>query len=104
MATPTDIALLRQKIQESANEEPYTDDYLSALIDAYGMDPAAGQIWEIKAAAVARLVDISEGGSSRKMSQVFSNYTALAAQYNGKGSVEDPSGYTAPRARKITRV
>lgn len=105
MATITDVALLRQKIQEPDNVDPYTDDFLSELIDQYGVDSAAGQIWEAKAASVARLVDISEGGSSRKMSQVFTQYSAIADKFNSKtSSGEDPTGYTAPRTRKITRV
>lgn len=103
MATPDEIALLRQKIQEPNNADPYTDDFLSTLIDTYGIDGAAGQVWEVKAASVAKLVDITEGGSSRKMSQVFTQYTELAKQYSSKDET-DPTGYTAPRTRKITRV
>lgn len=104
MATPTEIALLRQKIQEPQNVDPYTDDFLSNLIDQYGMDSAAGQVWEAKAASVAKLVDISEGGSQRKMSQVFTQYSTLADKFNSKSEAENPTEYTSPRSRKATRV
>jgi hypothetical protein len=105
MATIAQIAELRLAIQEPINAEPYTDDFLSELIDTYGMDDSEGRIWEAKAASVSKLVDISEGGSSRKMSQIFTNYSALAARAYGRGEepIVDPTAI-APRSRKATRV
>lgn len=105
MATLAELAELRIAIQEPNNVEPYTDDFLDAMIDAYGVDGAAGRIWEAKAASVSKLVDISEGGSSRKMSQVFANYKELSDRYKAADAAgDDGTAYRAPRTRKATRV
>lgn len=68
MATGSDIASLRRLINEPEDVAPYTDLELTARIDAAGgLDVVAYEIWGEKAAAYADLVDVSEGGSSRKM-------------------------------------
>jgi hypothetical protein len=105
MATIEQIAELRNAVQEPANEPPYTDDMLSEMIDTYGMDIAEGKIWEAKAASVSKLVDISEGGSSRKMSQIFTNWSALASRAYQRGEEPAPDATsTRPRSRKATRA
>jgi hypothetical protein len=105
MATPDQIALLRVMINEPNNEAPYTDDLLGAAIDAAtSLNAAAASIWEAKAASVAHLVDISEGGSSRKMGDVYEQYLKMASMYNDK---DDASGTTNGRVsmtREITRA
>lgn len=103
MATIAEIAELRLAIKEAVNTPPYTDDFLAGMIDTYGQDAAAGRIWRVKAAAVNGLVDISEGGSTRKMSQLFDQYTKTAISFENSGVVEE-TGYVAPRSRKATRV
>lgn len=105
MATIDEIAELRLAVQEPINADPYTDDFLSGLIDAYGIDESTGRIWEAKAASVSKLVDIAEGGSTRKMSQIFTNYSALAARAFAK--VDEPAvdpTTIRPRSRKATRA
>lgn len=99
MATPQEIVELRLEVQEPNNVEPYTDDLLSSLIDSYGVTEAAHKIWIQKRNAVADLVDITEGGSSRKMSQLYENYNKIVGRYE----VDDTSGRRAPRTREITR-
>ena len=72
MATTAEIAELRLLIAEPVSAEPYTDEILGNLI-ASSQDSvrnAAAGVWRAKAASVAHLVDISEGGSSRKMSDL----------------------------------
>jgi len=102
MATLQQIAELRDEIQEPLNQEPYTDDYLGALIDDYGMDEAAHKIWIAKRNAVAALVDISEGGSSRKMSQLFDQYSKIVATYE-EDPIDPVGTRRPPRTREITR-
>ena len=105
MATPAQIAELRIKINEPVDAEPWTDQVLGMLIDAAAGDTnaVAKTVWEGKAASVAHLVDISEGGSSRKMSDMYKNFLAIAKTFepdNGTG----PSGQRAPMTREITRA
>lgn len=105
MATVQEIAELRLAIQEPNDAPPYTDEFLGGLIDAYGVPASAGKVWRSKAASVARLVDISEGGSSRKMSQVYDQYTKTAIGFESEANGgSTPDGYVAPRSRKATRV
>lgn len=99
MATPQEIVELRLEIQEPNNVAPWTDDFLTGMIDSYGVTEAAHKIWISKRNAVADLVDISEGGSSRKMSQLYENYNKIVLRYE----VDDTSGHRAPRTREITR-
>lgn len=94
MATPTQIAELRLEIQEPNNVAPYTDEFLSEIIDLYGVRPSAQKVWISKRNAVAKLVDITEGGSSRKMSQLFDNYDKIV-----KGYDEDDGGGVTPSGR-----
>lgn len=105
MATPAQIAELRIKINEPDDTPPYTDEVLGELIDAADgdTDAIARTVWQGKAASVAHLVDISEGGSSRKMSDMYKNYLAIADTF----APEDGTGPTAQRApmtREITRA
>lgn len=104
MATPEQIAELRFNIKEPNNVEPYTDEFLGAMIDAYGVNTSTSKVWTGKAASVAHLMDISEGGSSRKMSDLHKNYLTIAAAY--EDGTADPSGdaYVAPTTSRITRV
>lgn len=82
MATPEEIAVLRVYINEPVNAEPYTDETLAIIIDATeSLRIAAADVWDAKAASVAHLVDISEGGSSRKMSDIYDRFIALANRY-----------------------
>lgn len=93
MATTDQIAQLRILIGEPNDVDPWTDEFLGQLIDTAGtVDKAAQTFWRGKAASSAHLVDISEGGSSRKMSDVHKNYLAMA------GTFADP-GEALPAAR-----
>jgi len=104
MSTPAEIAELRLAIKESADAEPYTDELLGTFIDSYGMDTATYKLWRSKLAAVANLVDMSEGGSSRKMSQLFDHYTKIVASYAPAGEGSGTEVVEAPRTRKIERI
>lgn len=104
MATSLEIAELRVETQEPTNAEPYTDAFLGELIDAHGVTESAHRIWKAKRNTVASLVDISEGGSSRKMSQLFDNYDKIVKGYeSAETSIDSPTTY-APRTRKAERI
>lgn len=104
MATPAQIAELRIKINEPTDALPYTDEILGELIDANAGDTnaVAKTIWQGKAAAVAHLVDISEGGSSRKMSDMYKNFLAIAGTFESEENA--PGARRAPTTREITRA
>ena len=79
MATAEQIAALRLLIAEPNNVAPYTDTALGELIDeGTGQYVIAYHIWNQKAAGAAGLVDISEGGSSRKMGDLYEQYLSMA--------------------------
>ncbi len=73
MATESEIARLRRVTDLAANDAVYTDELLSALIDELGFEATAASIWKEKAASFAGLVDTTESGSSRSLSQLYKN-------------------------------
>ena len=86
MATALQITDLRRLISDET--EPYTfdDPSLSAFIDsaAGNLNSAAGVVWGVKAARLAGLVDVTEGSSSRKLSQMSDHALKMAAFYGGE--------------------
>ena len=105
MATEDQIAQLRLMINQPDNVEPWTDANLALLIDSSDGDlqVAAGKAWRSKASTVAHLVDISEGGSSRKNSEIYKNYLAMANVYDPE--TEEPAAASGPsRTRQIERA
>lgn len=103
MATMTQVGDLRRMIAEPTDADPYSNSTLMAMIDDKGVAGAAAAIWESKAAEVASLVDISEGGSSRKMSELHKNFLLLADRYRAEAQ-PDPGAYYAPRSRRGERA
>jgi hypothetical protein len=73
VATADQIATLRLYVSEP-DQTTWTDEMLSAIIDSStSLNTAAVEVWDAKAAAFSSLVDISEGGSSRKNSDLVKN-------------------------------
>jgi len=108
MATPSEVQALRLLIAED-DEATYSDINLAARLDASSgsADSVAYQIWTEKAAATAGLVDISEGGSSRKMGDLYEQAIAMAKVFAERAAAESlpplaGSGRTI-RARQLTR-
>lgn len=105
MASAEQIAQLRLLIAEPSSAK-FTDDALGAIIDeALGdMNKGAYEVWTIKAANAAELVDISEGGSSRKNGDIYEQALTMAKHFGSQvsGGVEpDAPRYT--RVRKLVR-
>jgi hypothetical protein len=97
MASAEDIALLRAMIGEPDNAEPWTDEVLSAMIDAAAsLESAALSAWTAKAATYAGMVDTTESGSSRRLSQLQEQALKMVAffrQASDTPEVEDLTGY-----------
>lgn len=106
MATAEQIAELRLLIAEPT-EANYSDVQLNTWLDQAANEfVVAYEIWTQKAAGAAALVDVSEGGSSRKMGDVYEQYLSMADQMLARAtsatSPPDGSG-SGVRVRRLTR-
>lgn len=63
----------------------FTNEKVTDLLSSAGgdLDAAAVTGWQIKAAHYADLVDVAEGNSSRKMSDLHKNALAMVKYYRG---------------------
>lgn len=104
MASAAEILALRAMIAQPENVPPYDDATLSAIIDGNtgDLNKSAWEIWTSKAASVANLVDISEGGSSRKMGDLYEQYLSMARVYGER--VTDGSPGATGRGTRISRL
>lgn len=99
MATPEEIAALRLLIAEPGSDT-YTDVALSDRLDAAAPDQVAYEIWTEKAAKFAQLVDISEGGSSRKQGDLYEQALGMAKVFADRVT----TGTAPPGVAGRTRV
>lgn len=111
MATPAELARLRQLIDELDPDGEWPDELLETILDetanadgSVNLRKAASEIWESKAATFISLVDVAESGSSRRNSQAFDHAQKMAAMFR-VGS-EDPTLVVVgdrPQSQKIVR-
>jgi len=84
MASTDELAALRRATALDADDTTYTDELLSAMFASYGsLSATAAQVWREKAAATAGMVDTTESGSSRKLSDVHKGALTMAADFDG---------------------
>lgn len=105
MASPEQIAALRQLINEPDDTNGWTDDSLGGLIDSgLTLNGAAGSVWNIKAGQYSSLVDVSESGSSRKLGDLHKNALAMALRFRALDAEEaetaEPAGIVIQRIRR----
>lgn len=100
MALPSDLTVLRRLIDEDG-EDVYSDSELNARLTVTGasVNSVARDIWGEKLAALSSLVNVSEGGSSRAMSQAFDHAQAMHDHFHSLVLV----AAGAPVLRKLTR-
>lgn len=84
MASVDDVARLRRLVNMPTVTPPYTDELLVEYIDELGVEAAAARIWREVAATYAGLVDVTESGSSRKLSSMYTNALGMAAGVEGE--------------------
>jgi hypothetical protein len=102
VATDDQIAELRLFTAEY-DESSYTDEALGLILDASSSTKvAASTVWTQKAAKYAALVNVSESGSSRNLSDLHQNALRMAATL-GAGAEEDTVESTGIRIRRLTR-
>lgn len=82
MATLEQVAQMRRSTALEEDDATYTDSLIGGMIDNLGFPAAAAQIWREKAASVAGLVDTTESGSSRSLSQLRKAYAEMAGAVN----------------------
>lgn len=102
----TDADRLRNLLGEvipsggSASDTLFSDETIEDLLDRYDtVQSCLAEAWDIKASALADLVDTSEGDSKRAMSQAFKNAQERAKHFQGSEGSSAPS----TRIASITR-
>lgn len=105
MADAATIAELRRLINEPDNVEPFTDAYLTGRLDGWAgsISGLAAVMWREKAASYSELVDIQEGNSNRKLSQLYAQALKMADGLDG-GSTVVASASRVSRTRPIERM
>jgi hypothetical protein len=104
MASASDIRDIRAATDEPG-DDVYSDDDLSDMANMLGVTGAIHRIWEEKAARFSGLVNISEGGSSMSLGQLYQNAVSQAEHWrkieNEVSPATNPSG--RPFVNRITR-
>jgi len=113
MATVAEIAYVRELISEPDDSNGWTDARISTFIEnnrnadgTINLKLPASDIWGVKATSYSTMVDVTESGSSRKMSDLLKNALLLQKSLregdDGLPDVVDPLALR-PRTRAITR-
>lgn len=103
--TLAELDVLRHYVDEPTTAI-YGDSFLTDVLTRNGGDVflAAAEVWGMKAARFSKLVDVTESGSSRKLSDKAKNATSMAAYYRAQSVTPATSVQTAQsRTRPIIR-
>jgi len=87
--TDEDVARLRTLVGETTLTDQQLAEILALTLTPAGeldFNLAAADVWSQKAAAAAELVDVSESGSSRKLSDVAKNALAMEKAFREKAA------------------
>lgn len=100
----SDVAMLR-RLTDELTDSNFGDAFLADLLASNGGDvnKTASAVWSMKAAASAGLVDVTESGSSRKLSDVSANALAMSKYLAGAGSTVAEAASGVTRVRQIQR-
>ena len=95
----------RIPVNGSENDTLFTDAELQAILDAYpdGFYAAVAEGWAVKAAAYVRLIDISEGGTERMLSQRYRHAYKQLEFWAGRASIEAETLLVAARSMIVAR-
>lgn len=105
MATPEQVLNLRLLIAEP-DETTYSEELLDIRIDSAGGDlnQVAYGVWVEKAAALAMLTDISEGGSSRSNGSLHAKALQMVKLFKDKLDEQDENTPGPGRSFVINRL
>lgn len=96
MASADEIEYLKRLTPEPV-WSLYTDPELSDMIDEHGVRGAARRLWEQRVTQTSGFMDITEGSSSRKLSQVHANAKRMVNTFT------EDDGVKGARIHKIVR-
>lgn len=102
MATAAEVLDVRTNTSEEGSET-FSDDYIAALVDAGSVASASAVIWTKKAAAFAELVNVSEAGASRSMSDLHKNALAMAKKFEEAATVTVTAAARRAKTHAIVR-
>jgi hypothetical protein len=93
MATDEEVARLRRMTDVAVGDTTYTYEVLAEFVDSNDtLEAAAGAVWSEKAAALAGLVDVTESGSSRRLSQLHSQALEMRKHFAPDDVTDDTGG------------
>lgn len=100
MATEETLAAVKINIPDDADADGWDDAYIGTLLDAgLSITKTTLAFWAARVGKYANLVDISEAGSSRSLSQLFNQAQAMHQIWLDKSKLEDnPVPETRSRA------
>lgn len=102
MATAEELTLVREYIAEPNEDNGWTDERITVFVDeADNLHLAAADMWGVKAGTAAGLVNVSESGSSRSLSDLLRQAREMEAYYRQRG--EAALGTDAPIIARIRR-
>lgn len=105
MATIEDIALVREFIAEPDADGPWTDARIEGFVDlTANVYYAAAEVWGVKAANAAALVNVAESGSSRSLGDLLKQAQAMEAYYRKRGDAEADTGGATVDGPVIARI
>lgn len=102
MAEQEQIDRVRRLAHLDPLSDDYPDDVLENWIDDFGVYGAVATVYDERANETAGLVDVTEGSSSRKLSQASDGYAETAARWWAKAG-ESSEASTGTRVHQIVR-
>lgn len=105
MATSEDVFQVRVNTNELGRED-YSDDILGGIIDSLGsVEAASAEVWDRKAAKFSELVNVSEAGASRSLSDLYKNALSMSDRWRARipGAEEDATDARRAKVFKIER-
>lgn len=106
MADAGDIAIVRANVNEPTAER-FSDEVIGILVDESGVTGATAALWRRKAAIYADLVNTTEAGASRALSDLNKHALAMAttwAKIETEESVVLDGGKLRARTHRIERA
>lgn len=107
MASAEQIAAIQLLVGTGTLQETEIGKLIDQAVPEGETDPdmllAQALVWEAMAGRYHGLVDTSESGSSRSMSQMFKNATSMAAALRAQIAARDEVTVVTGRSRSTTR-
>jgi hypothetical protein len=103
MATQDQINQVR-RLSDYFDADPYDDTNLSTMIDTDGVYRVVARMWDEKAAALSKLVDVSESGSSRQLGDSYKNALSMGKHFRELGESSEAPVDTTRFARTRAAV